>query len=66
MQKLLQSLKDYVPEGWQNRILVRRRAHLLREAGIVFIHIPKAAGSSVNQALYGRFMGLYSAQDFLG
>lgn len=66
MQKLLQSVKAYVPVSWRHTLLVRRRAPLLRSAGIVFIHIPKAAGSSVNQALYGRFMGHYSVQEFLG
>ena len=30
---------------------------------MVFIHVPKAAGSSLNQALYGRFMGHYTAAE---
>lgn len=38
-------------------ILARRRLPLWRNAGVIFIHIPKNAGSSVNDALYGRFMG---------
>ena len=46
-----------LPIGLRHIILVRRRASLWREAGIVFVHIPKAAGTSINEALYGRFMG---------
>jgi hypothetical protein len=32
-------------------------------AGVVFIHVPKAAGTSVNLALYGRFMGHFTAAE---
>lgn len=28
-----------------------------RKAGVVFVHVPKAAGSSISRALYGRGMG---------
>jgi hypothetical protein len=53
----------WLPEGLQRAILVHRREALWRRAGIVFIHIPKAAGTSINQALYGRFMGHVHASD---
>jgi hypothetical protein len=46
-----------LPVELQNFVLVRRRSPLWVRAGIVFVHVPKAAGTSINQALYGRFMG---------
>ena len=40
--------------------LYRRYSHW-RRAGCVFIHVPKAAGTSINHALYGRTLGHYTA-----
>lgn len=59
-------LKDLylrLPEGLRGAALIRRRARFWIEAGVVFIHVPKAAGTSINQALYGRFMGHVRARD---
>ena len=61
---MLQYINRNLPENLRHAILVKRRTELFRKAGVVFIHIPKAAGSSVNEALYGQFMGHYSAQLF--
>jgi len=33
------------------------------KAGILFIHVPKAAGTSINEALFGRFMGHARGRD---
>lgn len=52
-----------LPEGFQRAMLVRRRQPIWIRAGIVFIHIPKAAGTAINEALYGRFMGHVRASD---
>jgi len=41
----------------QRALLVRRRSPLWLRTGIVFIHVPKAAGTSMSDALYGRFTG---------
>lgn len=46
-----------LPSGVQDAILVWRRTPLWLRAGIVFIHIPKAAGTSFSSALYGGFLG---------
>lgn len=59
-------LKDLylrLPEGLRGADLIRRRKQYWIAAGIVFIHVPKAAGTSINQALYGRFMGHVRARD---
>ncbi|HWT11294.1 MAG TPA: sulfotransferase family 2 domain-containing protein [Allosphingosinicella sp.] len=60
---LVRNLNRRLPGGLRRAILVRRRARYWRRAGIVFIHVPKAAGTSFNEALYGRFMGHPRASD---
>ena len=47
----------------ERALLVRRRSRIWRRAGIVLIHVPKAAGTSLSQALYGRFLGHVRAAD---
>jgi len=54
---LLRNLYGRLPGGLRRALLVRRRARYWLGAGIVFIHVPKAAGTSFNEALYGRFIG---------
>lgn len=44
-------------------LLVKRQSDAWLQAGVVFIHIPKAAGTSFSQALYGRFLGHVRAID---
>lgn len=56
------AILNRAPRSVRLSLLVKRREHLMRDAGIVFIHIPKVAGSSINQAIYGRFMGHYTAR----
>jgi hypothetical protein len=52
-----------LPDRVRLAILVKRRERLWIDRGIVFIHIPKAAGTSINQAIYGMFMGHPRASD---
>lgn len=47
----------------ERALLVRRRSRDWLRAGVVFIHIPKAAGTSISEELYGRFLGHISAAD---
>ncbi len=47
----------YLPAELQYAVLVKRRSRIWLREGIVFVHIPKAAGTSMNVALYGRFIG---------
>ncbi len=61
--RLARAALSHLPAPARAALLVRRRGRYLREAGVVFVHVPKAAGSSINQALYGRFMGHYTASD---
>ncbi len=59
----LRSIYYHVPEDIRQGIVVRRRTPLWLRTGIVFIHIPKAAGISINEALFGRAMGHARASD---
>jgi hypothetical protein len=53
----LRNLYHHLPTSFRNAMLVKRRSPLWLSARIVFVHVPKAAGTSINHALYGRFMG---------
>ena len=46
-------------------LLVKRRSSLWARKGVVFIHVPKAAGTSISESLYGRFTGHVRASDVL-
>lgn len=63
MINLQQHLREAIPEPLHRAQLAARRAPLMRQAGVIFIHIPKNAGVSINLALYGRFMGHYTARE---
>ena len=40
-----------------------RRYPYWAKAGCIFVHVPKAAGTSMNHALYGRTLGHYSIEE---
>lgn len=42
-------------------INIFRRYRFWSNSGCIYIHVPKAAGTSINTALYGRTLGHYSA-----
>lgn len=45
----------------RHNLNIYRRYYSWSDLGCVFVHVPKAAGTSVNRALYGRTLGHYSA-----
>lgn len=44
---------------------LRRNYRHYNRTGIVFIHIPKAAGSSISYSLYGQSLGHFTAQELM-
>jgi hypothetical protein len=59
------SLVSSTPEVVLQRLRARRRADLFRATGVVFIHVPRTAGTSVTSALYGRFIGHFGLADLM-
>lgn len=51
------------PEGFRRAMRVRRHAGLWRNAGILFVHVPKCAGTSISETLYGQFTNHVYASD---
>lgn len=52
-----------LPRPVRMRINIHRARPLWHQAGMIFIHVPKNGGTSVNNALYGRFMGHFTVDD---
>ncbi|MCC5959458.1 MAG: hypothetical protein JJU08_08965 [Rhodobacteraceae bacterium] len=52
--------KIYLPSLWE-MLAIPPKTKVWKKAGIVFIHIPKCAGTTINYALYGGFVGHYTA-----
>ena len=62
--KIRQMWYDYmIGTPLERALLVRRRSPDWLRAGVVLIHVPKAAGTSLSEALYGRFLGHVRAAD---
>lgn len=59
----METLKKLLPDNLLLGQLVLRRAFAWKDAGLIFVHVPKNGGTSINNALYGRFMGHYRVQD---
>ena len=51
------ALRAVISPEIQTALAVRRAVPDWRHAGLVFVHVPKAAGTSICAALYGRFLG---------
>lgn len=51
-------------EANANRVLARQLHNTFREAGAIFIHVPKAAGSSISLDLFGHQVGHFTAMDW--
>lgn len=50
----------------KHKLNLYRRYPYWNKQNIIFIHIPKAAGTSINNAIYGRTLGHYSAAEVQG
>ena len=61
--KLLPYKFQNIPQPIRMQINIFRAKKYWKRTGVIFIHIPKNGGTSVNNALYGRFMGHYSVSD---
>ncbi len=51
-------------EANANRVLARELHNTFRETGAIFIHVPKAAGSSISLELFGHQVGHFTVMDW--
>ncbi len=61
-----QALRNALPAGSFERLDRARRWRKFRRAGVVFVHVPKAAGSSIATAIYGGRLGHHPAHALMG
>src|SRR5690554_6741845 len=54
-------VKSDIVKATRYKINIWRRYFNWSKANCIFVHVPKAAGTSVNKAIYGRTLGHYSA-----
>jgi hypothetical protein len=60
---LRELLRRALPAGTYRNLDRARRWRRYRRAGVVFVHVPKAAGSSVANVLYGGRLGHHAARE---
>ena len=63
MKKTLVKAWKYFPYKYRKNIDILRRKYIWKKNNTIFIHIPKAAGVSVNRAIYGKPLGHFYAKD---
>lgn len=51
------------PDRVRTPVDIMRRCARWKAAGVIFVHVPKAAGVSVSRAIYGRPLGHFFAKD---
>ncbi len=55
--KFAAGLQQHLPPEFAHMLMAMRRRRAWREAGIIFIHVPRTAGTSIARAIYGRPLG---------
>lgn len=63
MNDIAFKLWNILPFNVRNPLDILRRCPRWNAAGVLFIHVPKAAGVSVNRTLYGRPLGHFKATE---
>ncbi|KXJ59715.1 MAG: hypothetical protein AXW14_14905 [Alteromonas sp. Nap_26] len=63
MKKVIYRVWLLLPEFLRLPIDIIRRCPKWKNEGVLFIHVPKAAGYSVSMAIYGRALGHFYAKD---
>lgn len=63
MRKFFNVAWNMIPSRYRVSVDIYRRYQYWKNAGAIFIHVPKVAGVSVSSALYGRPLGHFRAVD---
>lgn len=56
-------IREMLPAPLHAAQLIQRRERYWRKTGVIFIHVPKNAGTSICNAIYGRFIGHYTVRE---
>lgn len=57
--------KRTLPNSLMERRRAARKSELFRQAGVVFVHVPKAAGTSIATEVYAGHVGHFSIRNIL-
>ena len=63
LKRLLWQFMQLLPEELKTQLNVKRREKFWKAAGVLFVHVPKAAGTSISHSLYGRSLGHIAIKD---
>lgn len=63
MKQALTKIWQKLPYRYRKKLDIIRRKNIWKKHHAVFVHVPKAAGVSVNNAIYGRPLGHFYASD---
>jgi chondroitin 4-sulfotransferase 11 len=63
LKKTLIKIWQKFPHHYRKKIDIIRRRSIWKKNHAIFVHVPKAAGVSVNNAIYGRPLGHFYASD---
>lgn len=63
LRRSLAELQARLPRPVHHYLVILRRRRHWADAGVIFVHIPKTAGTSISVALYGRPLGHLPASD---
>ena len=63
MKYLQSKIKSIAPDSLLLGQLVLRRAAAWQKTGLIFVHVPKNGGTSINSAIFGKFMGHFRVSD---
>ena len=62
-QAVLRGLSGLIGAERTHRLVMQRNFAAYRREGVIFVHVPKAAGSTISEALYGRSLGHKTAAE---
>jgi len=62
-RQILKAARTILGQDRTLKLLLARNFRHYRRAGLIFIHVPKCAGTSVSKALYGSSLGHYTARE---
>jgi len=65
LRQFLWKIWSFLPEKIKVPLNVWRRASFWRGANVIFVHVPKVAGTSISHSLYGRSLGHIRAKDII-